>query len=275
MKNKSLIMKILIIGSILLFILLFIVIFALIKLFIPKVENMDTKRIISQSYEIDNIEEISFDFRKANSVFVIDEDNDELLIVQEYKEEQFYLDYKKSKNKISFVENSYLMNPQKKKYTIYIPKKYMNKINIINGFGEIEVSNIINDLNLNNNSGKITLDTIGNIYIKDVSGDISIKNIIGNIEGVTSTGDVTIKDIEGSINMETITGDITLVGSNLKEESKFESISGDIILDISNTTNCIINYSNETGKTKIDENICIEGEIPINVKNVTGMIKIY
>lgn len=272
MKNKN-IVKIYIIGGFLIFLLFLMVVLSLLKIFAPKKEKVIEKSIISQNYSLVEIEKISFDFKKSNSTFIVG-DSEELVIVQDSMEEKFYLNYKQKGNVLSFVEDSYIINPQKKKYVIYVPENYLNKVSITNGFGEVNISNIDNDIDINNNSGKLDLDTIHNIDIKDVSGDISLKNVEGVVNVSTSTGDIIAKDIVGMINAETITGDISITGFDAVGESYFENVSGDIVLQVVPESLCKINYSNDTGKTLIDDNICIGGFNMITVKNITGMIKI-
>lgn len=276
MKNKSVVMKILIGGSFVLFLLLLVVIFSLIKMILPK-ENkvkVDEKKVINENYPLEGIEKITFDLKKSNAIIKPGE-GEELIIVQNSKEKKFFLNHKEKKNELSFVEDSYIINPQKKKYTIYIPKNYLYEINIINGFGKIDISDINNEIAINNNSGSIILNQIGNSKIKDVSGNIYYGNIVGNIEVETSTGNITVENITGSINAETITGDILVTNYNITGNSNFENVSGGIVLKMSENSICSLAYSNETGKTTIDENICTGLTNLINIKNMTGIIKIY
>ena len=81
----------------------------------------------------------------------------------------------------------------------------------------------------------------------------------------------------GITHVESITGDIIVTNFDIIGESKFENISGDIIIDMADNTLCRINASNERGKTTIDENVCADKIALniINVKNITGIIKIY
>ena len=162
MKNKSIIMKILIIGSILLILLLFVVVFSLIKIIMPKKDKVEEKKEIVERYSLEDINKISFNFKKANSNFELT-DEDELIVVQNYKDKKFHLNYKLKDNTISLEEDSYIINPQKKYYTIYIPKNYKGKINITNGFGEINETGITNDLYISNNAGSVTLKDSRNI----------------------------------------------------------------------------------------------------------------
>lgn len=273
MKEKSIVTKILIAGIFVVFLLLFLIVFSLIKMIAPKKEKVIEKSIISQTYSLVDIENISFDFKKSASTFLVGE-WEELVIVQNSMEEKFYLNSKQKKNAISFEEDNYLINPQKKEYIVYLPKNYLNKLTIKNGFGEISIEGIINDIEMNNNSGKISLNTVGNINIQDVSGDISLKNVQGIINVSTSTGDIVAESVLGIINAETITGDILISDFHILGETSFENVSGDIVLQINPESLCKINYSNDSGKTIIDDNICNSEFNMITIKNITGMIKI-
>lgn len=276
MKNKSILMKILVVGSMILVLLLFVVIFSLIKLFIPTKTKSVEKKIISNTYDLSNIESISFNFKNANSKFELIEGN-EMIITQNSKEEKFHLNVKDKVDKYFFEEDSYIINPQKKNYIVQIPSNYLGTINIINGFGGISYVGIPNDLFINNNAGSIDLKELKNMQIKDVSGNISIDGIEGSFKAESSTGNITIKNISGISNIESITGDIKITNFNILGESYIENVSGDIIMDINDDSLCTIEYSNERGKTKISDNICDEkfGIYLLNIKNITGEIKIY
>ena len=276
MKNKSILMKILVVGSMILVLLLFVVIFSLIKLFIPTKTKSVEKKIISNTYDLSNIESISFNFKNANSKFELIEGN-EMIITQNSKEEKFHLNVKDKVDKFFFEEDSYIINPQKKNYIVQIPSNYLGTINIINGFGEISYVGIPNDLFINNNAGSIDLKELKNLQIKDVSGNISIDGIEGSFKAESSTGNITIKNFSGISNIESITGDIKITNFNILGESYIENVSGDIIMDINDDSLCTIEYSNERGKTKISDNICDEkfGIYLLNIKNITGEIKIY
>ena len=276
MKNKSIIMKILIVGSILLVLLLLVVIFSLIKFIMPKDEEKVEKKEITKTYTLEDVDNLSFNFKKANSKFEVSED-DELVIIQNYKDEKFHLNYKLKENTIYLEEDSYIINPQKKYYTIYIPKKYKGKINITNGFGEVEEEGITNDIYINNNAGSITLKSSRNIKLKDVSGEVTLENIEGNVIAESSTGNIKVNNLTGIIHVESITGDITVNNLNIIGDSNFENIAGDIIIDMADNALCKLNASNDRGKTTIEENVCADRLAIniINIKNVTGIIKIY
>ena len=274
MKNNNILLKIIIFGGFILFLLLLVIIFSLVKIFIPTDKKISKKEVISNSYSLLDIKNVSFDFKKSNSVFKVS-NNNELIIVQNSEEEKFYLNYKQKGNNLYFEEDSYLINPQAKKYTIYFPRNYLNKITIINGFGEVDVAGIANTILINNNSGNIIIKEANNIRIKDVSGNISLKNIIGKAEASSTTGNITIENINGQLNVDSITGNIIINKFVVAGDSSIENVSGNIVLKIDDKSICNIKDYNETGRTKINENICSSNINTINVKNITGIIDIY
>jgi hypothetical protein len=274
MKNKDVLLKIIIIFGSIIFLLLLVIILSFIKIITPKENVIKEKEVIEKSYSLSDIRNVTFDFKKSNSIFKVS-NNKELIIIQNSKEDKFFLKHKQKGNDLYFEEDSYLLGLQVKKYTIYFPKEYLNKITIVNGFGEVDIAGISNDIDINNNSGNIILKEIGNIQIKDVSGAISFKNAFGDINVSSTTGNITVENLKGRLNIETITGDIIVNKFIVTGNSNIENVSGNILLKIDDSSICKINLYNETGKIKINERVCSSDTNIINVKNVTGLIDIY
>lgn len=85
--------------------------------------------------------------------------------------------------------------------TVAAPKHL--RVQIDDGFGRIDVSDLDADLVIQDDSGSIRIrDIQGNIDIEDGSGKINITDIRGNLE---------IKDGSGSIQIDRILGDVRLV----------------------------------------------------------------
>ncbi|NMP31125.1 DUF4097 domain-containing protein [Thalassotalea sp. M1531] len=101
---------------------------------------------------------------------------------------------------------------------IIMPDSLM--LDIDDGSGEIEVSNIGNALNLKDGSGSATIENIkGNVKIDDGSGGLTITGVQGNIEledGSGSlvvsnvTGNVEIDDGSGSLSVKDVSGKVTI-----------------------------------------------------------------
>ena len=88
--------------------------------------------------------------------------------------------------------------------TVRVPKGLRVQIN--DGSGRIDVSDLDGDLEIEDGSGSMIIRDIGgNVAIEDGSGKIEINDIRGNLE---------VKDGSGSMRVERITGDVRLVDSS-------------------------------------------------------------
>lgn len=273
MKNKSNILKVIFIFMVVLLILFLITILSLLKFFFIKDKHENTKRIIESKYNLNNYDELIFDFKRANVVFKTTND-DNLIIVQNTMEDKLYLNVNKNQNQFYVEEDSNLFDESNKKFTIKIPKSFNGIIKIYNSFGELNIYNIKSNLLIDNNSGKMNVFRSKNINIKDVSGTINLDEMIGNIVISSSTGDINIKGIEGKININTLTGNVTVKNFKIEDNSLIENISGDIIVTINKDSICKINASNENGKIKINNDKCVDKKNLFEIKNVTGNINI-
>lgn len=274
MKNKNSLITLILLFCTILLILLLVVIFSLIKIFNIKDEKkVETKKIIEKKYNIDKINTITFDFKRAN-VVIKSSDDKELVVTQNTKEEKFYLNENISSNTIGFEEDSYIFDGKTKKYIVKIPKEYEGNLYIINGFGEISILNIKNLFTIDNNSGGVNVYKCENVNIKDVSGDLYLDGITGNTVVSSSTGNITLSNVKGAINLDTLTGNIIVNNFKIEGDSEIENISGNVGITINKDSECNIIYSNESGTSKINKKICKDKKNILEVKNVTGNINI-
>jgi DUF4097 and DUF4098 domain-containing protein YvlB len=102
--------------------------------------------------------------------------------------------------------------------TVQLPANL--NVRIIDGSGDVEVSNIIGNLFIDDDSGAINATNItGRVLIKDGSGAIAIMNVQGRLDIIDGsgkinvqhvTGDVTIIDASGGIEVNDIGGSVTV-----------------------------------------------------------------
>lgn len=274
MRDTSKYIKLLFVFLIILIILLLIIIFSLFRLLTnnKKTEEKEKKKIVNE-YKLDNINLLYFEFKRANIVIKNTSDKD-LKIIQNTKEEKFYLNNFNSSNSISFYEDSIIFDGKQRNYVIYIPDNFDGNLNIVNGFGNLKIENIKINLSIDNNTGIVDVNNCGNLNIKNVSGLIKANDLNGNFIATTSTGNITADKIYGSINIESLTGDISIKNLKLENDSYIENISGDIELSINKKSNCKLTYSNEKGINNVDKKICKKGKNKIEVKNIMGNIDI-
>lgn len=273
MKNKSKIMKYLIMFFVFLVLSLIVLIFFLFGK-IKSLEKDKTEKkvihntVITKSYSVKDIEKLIFDFKNSN-VNYISYNEDKILIKQSGKTDTFFINKNKNQYELSLSESGTNIFA-KVKYKVYIPSSYINKIDIKNGFGNISIDSLKNDLSIDNNAGKVSIGNINNIYIKNVSGIVNI-NKTNNIDVISSTGDIIIDSIGNMCNIETITGDITINKFKINMDSKIESTSGNIILKVDKESSCKFKYSKNENYS-ITKKKCIDGLNILTIKNVTGNV---
>ncbi|MBO6195378.1 MAG: hypothetical protein J6O56_03410 [Bacilli bacterium] len=272
MKNKSSLMFLL---KVILFVLIIILILLVLFLYnmiineknkTPKITN---KKIVKE-FSLKDIEYLNFDFKNYDVKYLIT-NGDKLIIKQTGKVNKMCIDKRKNKNKI-IVKESVSNIFDKKYYKIYIPKSYVGKTSIENGFGNISVSNI-SDVTINNNSGNVIVKNSKTISLQNVSGFINIDGEINNISGSSSTGNIKIDKIIGSCNIETITGNIEIKNFLIQSKSKIETTSGDMLIKVDKKSDCKLKYNNKN-EYNISKKKCIDGENELLLKNVTGNITI-
>jgi len=108
---------------------------------------------------------------------------------------------------------------------VTIPTRMMLEIN--DGSGSIDVSDIIGSVDIDDGSGEIKLnDIIGNVSIKDGSGKITLTEIDGNLSIDDGSGSIYARGISGDANIEDGSGDLTV--RNVKGTIIIDDGSGDI-----------------------------------------------
>ena len=276
MKNKNILITTIVLLLTVLIILLLVVIFSLIKIVDNNKKDLSSKeikKVIEKKYNLEEIDTITFDFKRANVVIKTSNTN-ELVITQKTKEEKFYLDESISSNIISFGENSYIFDGKNKKYIIQIPRDYTGNLYVTNGFGEISILNVKTSFYVDNNSGGVNIYKCDNVRIKDVSGDIDLDGVNGDTIISSSTGNITLNNVSGTVKLDTLTGDIIINNFLIEGDSEIENISGNIIVSMNKDSKCNIKATNESGSKNINKKICKDKINLFEVKNVTGNINI-
>ena len=273
MKNKNSLIRLLFLFVFLLVVLLIVLIFMLLKIFIFKDTNKKVKDIITNNYDISDISNLSFDFKKA-TVVIKGTNEDNLSITQNTKEEKFYLNNQKYDHKLMYVEDSYMFDNKELKYTIRVPVNYKGNLVINNNYGTLKIYNIKNNLIIDNNSADVNIYRSGDMTIKDVSGKINLNDVTGNITITSSTGNINISNFTGEASIDTLTGDVNIDNFKIEGNSSIENISGNINISIDKNSECKIKYSNDRGNNNITKDKCKNKNNILDVKNVTGNINI-
>lgn len=274
MKNKSKLMKLLItVFVFLILVLLLVIIFLVKRISNLKLDNSKPKvQVVTKKYVVKNYEDIVFDFRNANVKFELT-DSEKLIIKQKGKTGMYLINVSSNKNKLNIKEKqtNYFL---KTKFTVYIPRIYEEKIDVINAFSNIEICSLENELEINNNAGNIKLKDINDVTVENVSGTIRINKVFENIDFNSSTGDLIINSLTGKCNITTITGDVKIGKFEILSNSFFETTSGDINIKVDKNSICKLKVKNQSGKNMINNKKCNSKDNLLEIKNITGNVNI-
>lgn len=278
MKNKSSIMKLLIMIFVMLVITLLVLVIFLVKRIqgLEKQEKDNKKNynkihIIKKEYNIDTIDGLYFDFMNAK-VYYYSTDNDKMTIKQTGRSTSNLYNKKINNNKL-YISESNKNIFGKTIFKIYIPNKFMNTISIKNGFGNIKIDSFNNYLIIDNNAGNVMLENTIDIDISNISGSVNVNNIKGLLNLTSSTGDIFIDKLEGNCDIETITGNLKIDDFVITDKSRIETTSGDLNIKVNKESDCLFRYT-KNENYNITKKKCNNGKNVLTLKNVTGNIVI-
>lgn len=166
-----------------------------------------------------------------SDVNIIPENRDDIRIhYHGYIKARFIPDLKtKSSNKTLYIylekgsNNSNSTNNIDIKLDVYVPETYKDNIKADTSFGNISISNMnLSKLELITGFGNIEINNLtGNIEADTSYGNIVVQNLSGNLDTSTGFGDIELEydEFNYNINAETSFGDIKLT---LPKDSQFE-----------------------------------------------------
>ncbi|MCR4741583.1 MAG: DUF4097 domain-containing protein [Treponema sp.] len=170
----------------------------------------------------------------------------------------------KKKGRKSFYYHS------KGKVILTIPENYSGCMDVQAVSGSVKINEIkLDSLDLEAVSGSVNIydSTILDLNINTVSGSINAEGNFDAIECETVSGSIKVKNV-----------------SQLKSNSKFESISGSVILELPEDSNYKIDYEsmsgsftdnlNNTSGKKSGTSVKGNGKVKISISTISGSIKI-
>lgn len=261
MKNKALIIALIILLSLLIIGLIIFLCFAINQNF--KLKDWGSKKskqiIFDESYDFAQIENLEI-LSTAGDI-KLEESTDEKIRVVAYgrsvddlevvfEKNKLKVDYSKYKHKNTIFSFDFYLND----IQIYLPKSYEKNISIQAKYGDIEVTDLENaNIQIEEDCGDVDLGKVKNVSVKNHYGDIKIDEIGNQFEIESDCGDV-------KINAITITEDSSIV-NNL----------GDIKLG--KTNEIYIDAKTDLGDVKVNQNYR-HSEIMLTIKNDCGDIKV-
>lgn len=174
------------------------------------------------------------------------------------------------------------------KIEVYIPENYDGKINIDNNYGDINIDKFENaDITILEDSGDIFVKAAKaikaenkygdtevlfgkTVNIKESAGDVSI-NGADDIIVKNSYGDIEIKKVNNYLNLSNDAGDIEIENLNIKNNSVIKADYGDV--EIEKTNKIFIDAKAHFGDVEIIHNYN-KSDIILKIENDCGDITI-
>lgn len=298
MKNKPLIITLIVLLSITLISLIVGFVFLLNGKFSFKTRIMNfsfgnrvsDNLIYENTYDLDDLKNIKINVN-AGDVEVL-ESNDSIVRIKIYSEESLYDVSNENGLNINVPNKTHHLfnfNVKKDKVTLYLPTNYENNIDIKNSYGDIKVGTFINTtLNIEEDCGDITIDSVKDATIKNSYGDVKVNNAnsldikedcgdveLGEVKNTTiknSYGDIKIDNVlDGKIKIEDNCGDIEIKKLNLISDSTITNNFGDI--EIGDTNSLYIDAKTDLGDAKVNKSDR-DSKVTLTIKNNCGDIRV-
>lgn len=245
MKNKGLIITLIILFSIIIFFLVMFLVMCLngrmtFKHSIFSVGNKSTNIIYDKQFKLEDINDIDI-IQDAGDVLVKETTEDNIKVVL-YGENEGDANVELDNGKLT-IDNTHSRKSfvlfdfgvSKNNIIVYIPSNYSENIKIKNDYGECEIADLENaSIDMNCDAGNVELGKIKNANIKCDYGNIQIKEVLNKCD---------IKADCGNIEIDTI---------SIKEDSNIKADLGNV--SIFNTNDIYIDSDVDLGKTNINKN---------------------
>ena len=271
--------------------------------------NKETKQVKNETISLENIDQINFS-TKSNDVEIYVSNTNELRVVQysskKTKEKDLFT-YKKEANTLTLKDNyndfciGFCFNVGTR-YEIYLPNTYTKNLTINEISGDITINELdinLNNLSLNTTSGDIEINNnikANNIRIDTKSGEIQTNNIEANnanIESIsgdlylksltskdiymhTISGEVEVNKIVGKLDIKTTSGDIEIDNFTIKGNSKINSTSGEINVNLNKNSHCNVLLNSVSGDKNLPNNSSLvgKGTYKLEINTTSGDIEV-
>ena len=139
-------------------------------------------------------------------------------------------------------------------------------ITIESSSGEYDISTASGDVELTNSSGKIDIST--------ASGDVKFTDNKGEFDLSTASGDIRIRNCSGVFEASCASGEIKATGIVIEEESTFSTASGDVEVNLGQTSEYDLELSASSGDVSLDyAGNEIKGYFEFRAKKSSGSIR--
>lgn len=262
MKNRALIITLIIILSIIAVLLTILLIYALTSenFIINNFEIKSQNVIFEQNYSVNDIEKINITSETGEVKIIENEENTIVVTVYSNSSRDLQnINFSNTDGELKFSvlgERNKLINFgfHLKDIVIKAPKDALKKITINNDFGDIKIDDFQEaTINIDQDCGDVDVGTVKNATIKSSYGDIKINSILNKCDIDSDCGDIKIENLQ------------------INENSSIKSDLGDV--KIQNINDVYVDAKTDLGDIKVNSNNR-HSEITLTIENDCGDIKV-
>jgi len=156
---------------------------------------------------------------------------------------------------------------------ISIPKKFVGNLDISTVSGESSVTGFdLSSLDISSVSGDITLQDgkYGSLKFYNVSGNVFAYSEAGKAQGESVSGNMTLTSVNEGISLKSVSGNIKASIAALKGKATANSISGEIEIDLLDSSEISYKLSTLSGKLTVDDGGTVQTGEKSMTKTVSG-----
>lgn len=294
MKNKPLIIVLIVLLSILVIGLITFLIFMLngnfrfrsFTMFQTESKNL----VLEKSYQDDfNRIEMNVD---AGNIYIKESPDEQVQVLAYGNEEYITVDAQNGQLNIRVHEKNchfFCFRRTISRVEVYLPKDYSHLIQIDSKYGDTEIQKFAQaeirleqkygdisikegkKLKIRNDYGDIRIDQVVDADIQCSAGDVVV-GTVSNLTVQNNYGDVDVQKVENYLNIKEDCGEVNIREVNLKKDSSIQNSYGDI--EIGFTNEIYIDANTSLGDKEIRNNYP-KSNVTLTIKNSCGDIEVH
>ena len=279
MRNRSLIITLIVILSMFVFALTGGLILLLFRMdsFNFNFDFNDSNPVLVNSYDVDYREVNKIYFNLHSTDVQIKKSDSDKVVVEYYSNQEKNPEIEFVDSILSIDESNYNLKcigfcNSNRKIIVFVPSEYSNVVSIITKSGDIKSEIDLSNINFSTMSGDVILNSGSNIDVSTISGDV----LLGNVDSLsvsTTSGDIKTSGVSNYVNVKSTSGDVSIGKLSIKEDSNISTVSGDVSIN-NNESNCYVDVSTVSGDKNIN-NSDRKSDIVLKIKTTSGDISVY
>ena len=293
MKNRSLIITMIVLLSILVVGLITLLVFMLNGNFRFRSFTMfqtESKNLVFEQTYTDDFHQIEMNV-DAGNIYIKESPDEKVKVLGYGNEDEITVDVRNQKLNIHVEEKDchfFCFKRTISKIEVYLPKEYSHLIQIDSKYGDTEIGKFLNaEITLDQKYGDITIDGSKKVKIHNDYGDIRVDQVVdadiecsagdvvlgtvSNLKVQNNYGDIDVSKVDHYLDIKEDCGEVNIREVDLKKNSSIKNSYGDI--EIGFTNEIYIDANTSLGDKNIRNNYR-ESKVTLRIQNSCGDIEV-